>query len=101
MSREVLPNRRDGETFAFEHAGLVFTACAGRYPDNRIGEVFLNCSKLGTAADNNARDAAIAVSIALQYGVPIATLRHAMTRNADGSPSSPIGRLLDILAAPA
>lgn len=93
----MLPHRRETQTFAFEHDGLKFTASVGLYPDERIGEVFLNCVKLGTAADNNARDAAIAVSIALQHGVPLGTLRHAMTRNADGAPSSPIGHLLDIL----
>ncbi len=98
MNREPLPNRRHADTFDFQHAGLRFTASIGRYPDGRIGEVFLNCSKLGTAADSSARDAAIAISIAIQYGVPLATLRHAMTRNSDATASSPIGRLLDILA---
>lgn len=97
MSRDELPGRRQADTFDFQHEALKFTASVGRYADGRIGEVFLNCVKLGTAADNNARDAAIAVSIALQHGVPLGTLRHAMTRNADGAPSSPIGHLLDIL----
>jgi hypothetical protein len=95
--RKVLPTRRRAETFVFDHDTLKFTATIGYYGNGRPGEIFLNCSKLGTGADSNARDAAIAVSIALQHGVEIDTLRNAMTRNSDGSASSPIGHLLDLL----
>jgi hypothetical protein len=45
-----------------------------------------------------ARDAAIVLSIAVQYGVPLEPIRHAVTRNADGSPSSIIGAVLERLA---
>lgn len=99
--REVLPNRRAGDSFDFEHGSLKYTATIGYYPDRRVGEIFLNCSKQGTAADNNARDAAIAVSLALQHGVDINVIRHALTRNGDGSPSSAIGKVLDSLAVSA
>jgi hypothetical protein len=46
-----------------------------------------------TAVEASARDAAIVASLALQYGVPLVTLQQALTRNGDGSPSSPLGRL--------
>jgi len=36
--RERLPNRRIGETFEFEVAGLRYTATVGRFPDGRIGK---------------------------------------------------------------
>jgi len=52
-----------------------------------------------TAVEASARDAAIVASLALQYGVPLVTLQQALTRNGDGSPSSPLGRLLDLLAS--
>jgi len=101
--RAVLPNRRPAETFDFQHAidasvkPMRYTATVGRGSKGEVCEVFLNCSKIGSGADANARDAAIAVSIGLQHGVPIETLRGAVTRNGDGSPSSPIGKLLDML----
>jgi hypothetical protein len=44
-------------------------------------------------------DAAIVASLALQHGVPLERLQHALTRNGDGSPSSPLGRLVDLLAS--
>ncbi len=39
--RERLPNRRLGETFELEVAGLRYTATVGRFPDGRIAELFL------------------------------------------------------------
>ena len=48
--RERLPNRRIGETFELEVAGLRYTATIGRFPDGRIGEIFLNNHKSNSAA---------------------------------------------------
>lgn len=102
-TRNTLPNRRLAETFEFDHAPdkgmqpMRYTATIGRYENGDIGELFLNSVKIGSGADANARDASIAVSIAIQHGVPLRVLRDAFTRNSDGSPSSPIGKLLDIL----
>jgi len=39
----------------------------------------------------------VLLSIALQYDVPLATLRSAITRNADGSPSTIMGTIIDRL----
>ncbi len=103
--RDSLPTRRSAETFDFRMAierganPVDFTATVGRHPDGRIGEIFLNFRKLGTAVDASACDAAIAVSLALQHGVPLETLRRSMKRNEDGSPSSPIGMTLDLVAS--
>jgi hypothetical protein len=46
----------------------------------------------------NARDAAVAVSLLLQHGCPVDTLRRALTRDSDGSASGPLARALDLLA---
>ena len=96
-ARERLPNRRGHELFDFEHAGIS-TAGVGRFEDGSLAEIFLNTRKHGTAVDVNARDAA--ASLLLQHGCPIETLRHALTRNADGSASGPLARALDLLALP-
>jgi hypothetical protein len=45
----------------------------------------------------NARDAAVAVSLLLQHGCPVDTLRQALTRNGDGSGSGPLAHALDLL----
>lgn len=106
MSREVLPNRREAETFAFSYALDVgqtpfrFIATVGRYPDGRIAEVFLNAVKNGTPVDHSVRDAATVVSLALQHGTSLDTVRHAMGRRPNGEAMSPIGACLDILANP-
>ena len=97
--RERLPNRRAGETFELEVAGLGYTATIGRFPDGRIGEIFLNNHKANSAADTNARDSAIVCSIALQCGAKIEIIRKALCRDSHGHASGPLGAVLDRLAA--
>jgi hypothetical protein len=72
----------------------------GRYPDQRVVEIFLNIAKDGSAADVNSRDSAIAASLALQHGYGLQVLRRALTRNPDNSAGAPLGRLLDLLVTP-
>jgi hypothetical protein len=97
-TRNHLPQRRFHETFSFAHWGVTYNVGLGRYPDGQLGEVFINTDKkVGTNSDVMARDSAVILSIALQYGVTIGALRHAVTRDGNGEASGPIGRLLDIL----
>ena len=99
--RERLPDRRCSETFDFKvlvgTAELHYTATAGYYRDGRIGELFLNNHKSNSTADTNARDAAIALSFALQHGADLGEIRKALTRNANGTASGPLGAALDLL----
>jgi hypothetical protein len=96
--RERLPNRRVGETFDLEVAGLRYTATVGRFADGRLGEIFLQNHKPGSQSDSNARDAAVAASLALQFGCPVEVLRRALLRDSHGRPSTPLGGALDRLA---
>jgi hypothetical protein len=43
----------------------MYTGGIGRFDDDRIAEIFINGSKVGTAAETNAQDAAIVASLAL------------------------------------
>jgi hypothetical protein len=95
--RERLPNRRLGETFDLEVAGLRYTATIGWFPDGRLGEIFLNNHKSNSAADTNARDAAIVFSIALQHGADPEVIRRALCRDAHGRANGPLGAALDRL----
>jgi hypothetical protein len=96
--RRRLPNRRPHEVFDFVHRDFIYTAGIGRDATGAVAEIFLTAAKNGTLIDEAARDAAIVASVALQHGASAETIRHAVTRNADGSASGPIGRALDILA---
>src|SRR5216683_236718 len=97
-NRERLPTRRMSATFDFVCAGLRYTATIGRFPDGRIGEIFLNNHKSNSTADTNARDTAIVCSIAFQCGAHVDTIRRALSRDSHGRPSGPLGTALDILA---
>jgi hypothetical protein len=99
-ARARLPNRRASETFSLECAGLTYTATVSRFADGRIGEIFLSNHKTDSAADVFARDAAIVMSIAIQFGADIETIRKALCRDSHGRPSGPLGAALDRIAEP-
>src|SRR6516225_10702321 len=99
MSRERLPNRRWSETFTLELHGLHYLASFSRFDDGRVAEVFLQDHKPASQSDSNARDSAIAASLALQFGCPLDVLRRALLRDAQGNASTPLGQALDRIAA--
>jgi hypothetical protein len=96
--RARLPNRREAETFSLECAGLSYVCTVGRFSDGRVAEIFLNNHKSNSGADANARDSAIVASLALQHGVPLQIIQHALLRDAHGRPSTPLGCALDVIA---
>jgi hypothetical protein len=97
-ARQRLPNRRACESLEFRHAGLDFTLAAGFYADGRIAEIFLSSHKPGSPIEAIARDSAIMASLALQFGVPLETIRAALTKDHDGQPATAIGAALDAIA---
>jgi hypothetical protein len=96
--RRRLPNRRASETFQLEVGGLRYTCTIARYSDGKIGELFLSNHKSNSAADTNARDAAITFSIAVQHGADVETIRQALCRDSHGNASGPLAAALDIIA---
>lgn len=81
-ARTRLPNRSEAEHISFSHHGIQYSATIGFHRDGSVGEIFLNGGKLDSNADIMARDAAIAASLAIQHGAPLATLADALTRKA-------------------
>jgi hypothetical protein len=98
-ARERLPNRRASQQVTFECNGLKYVATVSFFDDGRIAEIFLSNSKAGSHSDSAAKDSAVVCSIALQFGVPVDVIRHALLRDARGNASSPLGVALDLLAA--
>ncbi len=71
--RERLPRRRTSMTFAFRVADCEGYVTVGEYEDGRPGEVFMKVSKQGSTLAGIMDAFAIAVSLGLQHGVPLAT----------------------------
>jgi ribonucleoside-diphosphate reductase alpha chain len=95
--RERLPNRRASIVFEIELHGLHYTASVSHFADGRPAEIFLQNHKPGSQSDCNARDSAVAASLALQFGCPLSVLRHAVLRDPQGRPATPLGAALDRL----
>lgn len=90
--RTRLKERRAHWLFRFECDGQSYTGGIGRFEDGRIAEVFINGTKVGTAAETNAQDAAIVASLALQHGCSVETIQHALARS--GGSAGPLATLL-------
>ena len=98
--RQRLENRRPSETFALECDGLTYLATISRFADGRLAEIFISNAKVGSHSDAAAKDAAVVASIALQHGVPVDVIRHALLRDTHGRASSPLGEALDRIVEP-
>jgi hypothetical protein len=96
-ARQRLSNRRASSNFNFECGGLAYVATISHFDDGRLAEIFLSNGKAGSDSDANARDAAIVCSIALQHGTPLKVIRHALLRDGQGRPSTPLGVALDLI----
>ncbi|MBM3629514.1 MAG: vitamin B12-dependent ribonucleotide reductase, partial [Alphaproteobacteria bacterium] len=74
-----LPNRRKGYTQKANVGGHKVYLRTGEYEDGRIGEIFIDMHKEGAAFRSLMNNFAIAVSIGLQYGVPLEEFVEAFT----------------------
>jgi ribonucleoside-diphosphate reductase alpha chain len=78
-SRERLPHRRKGYTQKAMVGGHKVYLRTGEYEDGRLGEIFIDMHKEGAAFRSLMNNFAIAISIGLQYGVPLEEFVEAFT----------------------
>ena len=69
--RQRLPKSRMGRTTSFQVAGAGGYLTTGAYDSGRLGEIFLKLGKQGSTLAGVMDAFSIAVSIGLQYGVPL------------------------------
>src|SRR5579884_4181937 len=71
--RRRLPKNRPGRTTSFAVGGAEGYMIANSYPDDGLGELFLKMSKQGSTLAGMMDAFSIAISVGLQYGVPLET----------------------------
>ena len=71
--RQRLPKSRMGRTTSFTVGGAEGYMTSSEYTDGRLGELFLKLGKQGSTLAGVMDAFSIAISIALQYGVPLET----------------------------
>jgi ribonucleoside-diphosphate reductase alpha chain len=71
--RQKMPKRRISKTFSFRVADCHGYVTVGEFEDGRPGEVFLKVAKQGSTLAGIMDGFAIAVSLGLQFGVPLRT----------------------------
>ena len=77
--REKLPNRRKSYTQKAVVGGHKVYLHTGEYEDGRLGEIFIDMHKEGAAFRSLMNNFAIAISLGLQYGVPLEEYVEAFT----------------------
>ncbi|GJM02296.1 MAG: vitamin B12-dependent ribonucleotide reductase [Rhodomicrobium sp.] len=77
--REKLPHRRKGYTQKAVVGGHKVYLRTGEYEDGRLGEIFIDMHKEGAAFRSLMNNFAIAISLGLQYGVPLEEYVEAFT----------------------
>ena len=77
--REKLPGRRKGYTQKAVVGGHKVYLRTGEYDDGKLGEIFIDMHKEGAALRAMMNNFAIAVSVGLQYGVPLEEFMDAFT----------------------
>jgi ribonucleoside-diphosphate reductase alpha chain len=87
MSRTLLPDERKSITHHFEMAGMDGYVIVGLYSDGRPGELFIRTAKQGSTISGLLDALGIAVSLGLQYGVPLSHF----TRKLQGMKFEPAG----------
>jgi ribonucleoside-diphosphate reductase alpha chain len=71
VERKQLPSKRRGYTFKAKVGGQPMFVRTGEYGDGTLGEIFLDMAKEGATMRSLMNSFAIAVSVGLQYGVPL------------------------------
>jgi ribonucleoside-diphosphate reductase alpha chain len=77
--RDKLPGRRKGYTQKAIVGGHKVYLRTGEYEDGRLGEIFVDMHKEGAAFRSLMNNFAIAISLGLQYGVPLEEFVEAFT----------------------
>jgi ribonucleoside-diphosphate reductase alpha chain len=71
VERKSLPAKRRGYTFKSKVGGQAIFLRTGEYGDQTLGEIFIDMAKEGATMRSLLNSFAIAVSVGLQYGVPL------------------------------
>lgn len=71
VERKTLPAKRRGFTYKAKVGGQPMFLRTGEYSDGTIGEIFIDMAKEGATMRSLLNSFAIAVSVGLQYGVPL------------------------------
>jgi ribonucleoside-diphosphate reductase alpha chain len=74
MARRRLPDERRSITHKFDISGHEGYITAGMYEDGSVGEIFIRMAKEGSVVSGLMDSFATAISLALQYGVPLSVL---------------------------
>ncbi len=79
QEREKMPSRRKGYTQKASVGGHKVYLRTGEYDDGELGEIFIDMHKEGAAFRSLMNNFAIAISLGLQYGVPLEEYVEAFT----------------------
>lgn len=100
MNRKRPSDRRVGPLITYKVDEIEYTAQSSADESGELLEMFLNCGKEGSSANIVARECAVILSIARQYGTPLEAISKALPLLSNGKPAGPVGCALFLFANP-
>ena len=102
-ARQTFENCRRSEVIRVEAQNVSWLVSFSRFDDGSIGELFISVdgqggARVGSPAEALARDLAVVVSFALQYGAPINAIASALTVGHDGEPMGLLGVIFEAIS---
>lgn len=94
--RRPLPTRRRGITEGLRQGAQKIYVRTGNYPDDTPGEVWIDMHREGTFLRGFASCFATAVSLGLQYGIPLAVFVNKFVHTRFGTASGPVAERPDL-----
>jgi hypothetical protein len=89
-----LPNRRALEVFDVAQDGHLYRVGVGRFEDGSPAEVHIDSPRPGSHLDTHGRDIAALITLLLQSGVGISTIKHSLHSNPGASLADRVVRLI-------
>ena len=91
------PNRRETETIEVWWHNQRHHVSVGRFPNGKVGEIFIHGPKSGSDTDSLAYSIGTSLSIALQHGATVEELAKSVARGPRGGPACLVGAVLDCI----
>lgn len=85
VQREALPHRRKNTTWKVHIDNQSVFLTYGLYADGRLGEIFIDIAKQGSAIRSWIKETSMLFSVSLQHGVPLQSLI-SLFKNSEGDP---------------
>ena len=94
MTHRICSNRRMQEVVDFEQDGYHYRIAVNRFADGSPAEVHIDSPRPGSPLDTHGRDIAALLTLLLQTGVSVSTIKQSLQSNSEASLADRVVQLI-------